>query len=147
MLPRRLTKAEKAAAEKAAMAETFNAMNVLSSVFPPATDFISFHIEHDGKRIDPVTIEGSAVKKLSGARRTRKSTLDASIHVEQSPCARFGRMAVRTEERHARRRPRRRPVTTAEIEAVAEPLRCVVRDLIGPSSAHGDLPFRSSGLL
>ena len=39
------------------------------------------------------------------------------------------------------------PVTTAEIEAVAEPLGCVVRDLIGPSSAHGDLPFRSSGLL
>jgi hypothetical protein len=39
------------------------------------------------------------------------------------------------------------PVTTAEIEAVAEPLGCVVGDLIGPSSAHGYLPFRSSGLL
>ena len=39
------------------------------------------------------------------------------------------------------------PATTAEIEAVAETLRCVVGDLIGPYSAHGDLPFRSSGLL
>jgi hypothetical protein len=39
------------------------------------------------------------------------------------------------------------PVTIAEIEAVAEPLGCVVGDLIGPSSAHGYLPFRSSGLL
>ena len=39
------------------------------------------------------------------------------------------------------------PVTTAKIVAVAEPLGCVVGDLIGPSSAHGYLPFRSSGLL
>jgi hypothetical protein len=40
-------------------------------------------------------------------------------------------MAVRTEEK---------------IEAVAEPLGCFVGDLIGPSSAYGYLPFRSSGL-
>jgi hypothetical protein len=34
------------------------------------------------------------------------------------------------------------PVTSAEIEGGGD-----VRDIIGPSSAHGDLPFRSSGLL
>jgi hypothetical protein len=38
------------------------------------------------------------------------------------------------------------PVTTAEIEAAAEPLGCVVGALIRPSSAHEHLPFRSSGL-
>jgi hypothetical protein len=39
------------------------------------------------------------------------------------------------------------PVTSAEIEAVAEPLGCVVRHLIRVPSAPGDLPVRSSGLL
>jgi len=32
-------------------------------------------------------------------------------------------------------------------DRVGGPVTTVVGDLIGPSSAHGDLPFRSSGLL
>jgi hypothetical protein len=41
---------------KKAMEEVFDASSILTRVYPPATDCISFHIEHEGKRIDPTAV-------------------------------------------------------------------------------------------
>jgi hypothetical protein len=69
----RLSKSEKLLAEKQAMAAAFDALNVYTRVYAPATDFVLFWVEHDGKRIDPAKIEAPARKALGSPRKRGSS--------------------------------------------------------------------------